>query len=112
MSRIAAGEATLIRSGAPEEQLELVELEHVGGIADDDGDVAVLAPFRQELIADHQIERNRLKQTVIDLEVLEVDVREAVLSRDAFCARGLGAGVGAGFEKTASCWIRCCHKIS
>ena len=41
-----------------EEQLQLVELEDVGRIADHDRDVAVLALLRQELVADHQLERD------------------------------------------------------
>ena len=53
------------------------------------------APLRQELIPDHQIQRNRLEQTVIDLEVLEVgDVREAVLLGDTLRPRRLSGRVG------------------
>ena len=70
-----------------EEQLQLVELEHVGRIADHDGDVPVLAPLRQELVADHQVERDVAEELVIDLEVLQVDEREAVLLGHALRAR-------------------------
>ena len=71
-----------------EEQLQLVELEDVGRIADHDGDVAVLALLRQELVADHQLERDVVEELVIDLEVLEVDVLEAVLLGQALRTRG------------------------
>ncbi len=77
-----------------EQQLQLVELQHVGRIADHDGDVAVLALLRQELVADHQLQGDVLEELVIDLEVLEVDVLEAVLLGHPLRARGLAGRVG------------------
>ena len=82
-----------------EEQLQLVELEDVRRIADDDRDVPVLPMLRQELIADHQVERDVPEELVIDLEVLQVDVREAVLLRQAAGARGLPGRVGVLVER-------------
>src|SRR6266542_4101828 len=72
-----------------EEELELVELQHVRRVAHHDGDVPVLPFLRQELVADHQIERHGAEELVIDLEMLEVDVREAVLLGHPARARGL-----------------------
>ena len=84
-----------------EEKLQLVELEHVGRIADDDGDVAVLALLRQELVADHQLERDVAEELVIDHEVLEVDVVETVLLGHSLGTRGLAGRIGVLVEQRA-----------
>ena len=82
-----------------EEQLQLVELEHVRRIADHDRDVAVLAMLGQELVADHQLQRDVAEELVIALEVLQVDEREAVLLRQTAGARGLTGRVGVLVER-------------
>jgi len=43
----------------------------------------------QELIADHQVQRNVAKELMIDLEVLQVHEREPVLIGETLRARGL-----------------------
>src|SRR3954452_1556300 len=86
-----------------EEQFQFVELEDVGRITDHDGDVAVLALLRQELIADHQLQRNVFEELVIDLEVIEVDVLETVLVGQPLRTRGFTGGIGVLVEERA--WI-------
>ena len=61
-----------------EQDLELVDHREVARVRDDDDQRAPVAPVRDEPVAQHQVGRNRPEQVVVDQEVLEVGVVEAV----------------------------------
>ena len=65
--------------------------------------MAVLTLLRQELVANHQLQRDVLEELVIDLEVLEVDEFEAVLLGQPLRARGFTGRIGVLVEERA--WI-------
>ena len=62
-------------------------------IADNDRDMSVFSPLRQELIPDHQIQRNVAEQLMIDLEVLQAHERESVLIGQTLRASGLSGRI-------------------
>jgi len=60
--------------GRAEQQLELVDHENVGRVGHDDLEAGGGAHPRHEVVAEHQVDRDRAEQLGVDLEVLEIDV--------------------------------------
>jgi len=59
----------------------------------------VLAMLGDELVADHQVQRDVAEELMIDLEVLQVDERKSILLRQTAGARRLPGGVGVFIER-------------
>ena len=85
LRRLALLEDLLDRAGradddldrGAEQELELVDHEHVGRIGDDDLQAGRGAIPRDEVVAEHQVDGDRAEELGVDLEVGEIDVLDA-----------------------------------
>jgi hypothetical protein len=94
ISSIAERHPDLDLDRLAEQQLELVDLDHVGGVGHHHRQAAVELPLGDEPVAQHQVERDAAEQVVVDPEVVHVDELEPVAGGRAPRRRGARAPGG------------------